>query len=294
MLSILIPIFNYSVKELVLSIHEQCYNLGISFEILLLDDYSTNRELAKANKKLTSLKFVTYIQNEKNMGNASSRVKLSEQAIYPWLLFLDADVLPVHNTFILNYLQEIKEEHYSVLAGNIVYKKELIKPEFRLKVKHGRKHEHLPKRFDKHSPIGLRGANFAIRKNVFSSDYFLPLPNSYGYVDTVFGIILHQKNIHTKLINNPVYHLGLETSTSFLNKTKLAVENCNFLLNNYPQIASHLRLAQFYKKIKLLKLNFLFSKLFKQFHPLLLKNLNSSNPSLYAFQMYKIGYLCSL
>ena len=49
MLSILIPTYNYDVTELVNTLHEQCLQAKLTFEILVLDDviYKTQHTLIK-------------------------------------------------------------------------------------------------------------------------------------------------------------------------------------------------------------------------------------------------------
>jgi hypothetical protein len=53
------------------------------------------------------------------MGRSKTRELLAEKAKYPYLLFLDADVLPVSTLFIAQYLQHASEK--AVLVGGIRY-----------------------------------------------------------------------------------------------------------------------------------------------------------------------------
>lgn len=56
------------------------------------------------------------------MGRSKTRELLAEKAKYPYLLFLDADVLPVSTLFVAQYLQHVSE--YSILVGGIKYESE--------------------------------------------------------------------------------------------------------------------------------------------------------------------------
>ena len=60
MLSILIPTFNHCVVNLVNELHKQCKENDIVFEILILDDSSTNKEISLNNMNLNRLFNVSY------------------------------------------------------------------------------------------------------------------------------------------------------------------------------------------------------------------------------------------
>mgnify|MGYP000232582310 CR=1 FL=1 len=71
------------------------------FEILVLDDASTDKQCSSENKKINALDHCSYLENEKNIGRTATRNILAKKAKYDWLLFLDADVIPL-NTAISN------------------------------------------------------------------------------------------------------------------------------------------------------------------------------------------------
>ena len=48
----------------------------------------------------------------------------------------------------------------------------------------------------------------------------------------VFISKLELKNIPISHIDNPTFHLNLETSILFLNKTKIALENLSFIIDS--------------------------------------------------------------
>ena len=58
MISILIPVYNYDVTELVAELHRQCMDLGMPFEILCYDDGSQSD--FKAKNQIIALEFVQY------------------------------------------------------------------------------------------------------------------------------------------------------------------------------------------------------------------------------------------
>lgn len=290
MLSVLIPVYNWNVTDLVRELHRQCIALNIDFEILALDDCSPDVLIKKANSEIRDEHF-KLTELSKNAGNAEARNILARSSGFDWLLFLDADMIPARNDFIENYLEQIRSDDFDIMSGGIVYENE-VSDEFRLKWLHGKKtEEQLP---GKDPYLEIRGNNFLIKKEVFLQNPFGGLPESYGYVDTHFGLKLKQSGAKVKIIDNPCVHLGLETNERFVEKHKKAVRNAFWMMHHQPEMAENLRIIQTYKKIKKFGLNKVFAFSFKNYEKTMLRNLLSGNPSLFVFQLYKLGYICTL
>ena len=124
MLSILIPTYNYNVYNLVATLYKQLEKTGMIFEIICLDDASTTIFLE--NEKINSLVHCSYKKLETNIGRSRIRNLLAKKAKYDWLLFLDADVLPKNDDFILKYIEHIHTDE-KIVNGGLLYVKE--KPE---------------------------------------------------------------------------------------------------------------------------------------------------------------------
>ena len=90
MISVLIPVHNYLITTLVQSLHKQLTVEKIAFEIICLDDASTDKKFTKINKKIRELEGVKYNLLKTNIGRSAIRNKLAKIAQYEWLLFLDA------------------------------------------------------------------------------------------------------------------------------------------------------------------------------------------------------------
>ena len=91
MISILIPIYNFAVKELVSELSRQAQELNLDFEILCIDDNSKSKYI-KLNKDIEKIYGVNYKLNKKNIGRSAIRNVLTKQSKYDYLLFLDCDV----------------------------------------------------------------------------------------------------------------------------------------------------------------------------------------------------------
>lgn len=290
MLSVLIPVFNKEISELTQTVSRLCEASGVVYEIIAVDDASDDALIRKSNSHIKTDRF-SLIELNENVGNAEARNILARTAQYDWLLFLDADMIPVREDFIGRYLQEIQKDDFDIMSGGILYKREN-KKEYSLKLLHGEKtEEQIP---GKDPYLEIRGNNFLIRKKIFLENPFGGLPEDYGYVDTHFGLKLKKAGARVKIIDNPCYHLGLETNDRFVKKFRKAIRNAFWLYHHDPEMAENLKIVRYYKRLKKTGMTPLAASLFKRFETGLLKNLLSEKPSLFLFQLYKLGYMCTL
>jgi len=136
--------------------------------------------------------------------------------------------------------------------------------------------------------------NFLIKKTVFDKVIFNEKIPNLRYEDVLFSFDLKQNNVPVKHIENPVYHLGIESSALFLEKTRQSVEGLKYLLNHnlidikYVRLSKYLYFAEKTKTKKLLSFGFNLVK------TPLEKHFFSSRPNLLLFDLYRLGYLCTL
>ncbi|HLW62897.1 MAG TPA: glycosyltransferase family 2 protein [Flavobacterium sp.] len=295
MLSILIPIFNYDVTKLVFTLHHQVKKLNIDFEIICIDDCSSDEKYREINKKITTLSSVNYYLSSENNGRSKIRNMLSEQASYEWLLFLDADVIPVQDHFIETYIENISLG-IDLIVGGIYYERTKPTTHHILRWYYGNKREVTSAATRNKEPFQhFASANFLIRKSVFTSVLFNEAIKSYGHEDTLFSFEMKNNNKNILHIDNPVYHLGLETNELFLKKSLLSVESAFFLKKEDLITLNYIRVLDFHEKLKKIKgLDQLIYTIGKYGEPLLIKNLLGRNPSLNLLDFYKLYHLIKL
>jgi glycosyltransferase involved in cell wall biosynthesis len=293
MISILIPTYNYNVFSLAEVLHTQCEALKIDYEILVLDDASTNKVSLEENSKINSLTHSTFEVLPQNIGRSKIRNLLAEKAKHNWVLFLDADTFPSNSEFIEKYVAAFSKEN-SVVFGGIKYPEKNAE-NFSLRHKYGSERESLPLPERIKNPYrSFITMGFAIKKEVFKSIKFNENLLGYGYEDSVFGRELQKNKIPLLHIDNPVLHLNLETNEDFLKKSKLALQN---LLDFYEAgviDGETVKILKTYLKLKKNNLLFAVRQFYKISEKLMLKNLNSPKPSLFLFDLYRLGYLSSL
>lgn len=292
MLSILIPIFNYNTYPLVNELHKYCLESKLDFEILCQDDASN--EFLDENQKINTLENCNFSRNNSNLGRGKNINLLAEEAKFEWLLIMDCDTFPTQSDFIQNYISKINEAE-KVVFGGIEYHKEKPEQNKLLRWFYGNARESLSVTKRNTNPNGnALTSNILIKKNVFLSNKFDASITKYGYEDLVFLSDLKKKGFAVKHIDNPTYHLGLETSQQFLDKTKTALENLKKLTATTSLNSSESKILKTYVLLEKMHLTDLISFLFKKNEPNMVRNLLSKKPSLLLFDLYKLGYFCSI
>lgn len=292
MLSILIPTYNYNVVPLVLELHKQCLECEISFEILVFDDSS--KLFFFENQQINSLENCRFSKNNSNLGRGKNINFLSESARFDWLLIMDCDTFPTQNNYIQKYISKINENE-KVIFGGIQYKKEQPKKNQLLRWIYGNSRESLSVETRNSNPNeNALTSNLLIEKEVFLSNPFDKSITNYGYEDLVFLSELKEKGVLVTHIDNPTFHLGLETSQEFLEKTKIALTNLNSIAKTNPRAGSESKILKIYSILNKIHLASLISCLFKITERKIAKNLLSQKPSLFLFDLYKLGYYCSI
>mgnify|MGYP000954058315 CR=1 FL=1 len=292
MLSLLVPVYNYNVTELIESLHTQCTESNIAFEIIIVDDGS-QKDFITQNEKLTVLPDCRFMVNEQNLGRTMTRKKLAELAQYETLLFLDADVIPVSKDYIKNYIPYIKKE-YPVVFGGVFYKDETVSREIILRHKYGRYREQKDAAYRNTIPYStVFSANLMIDRQVFLKNNYSGSNSFYG-MDNYFSYMLYRNNIRVHHIDNPVYHIGLEENSIFFEKCLKSVRIRKELLSKEEDIESINSLLKHYKNLKKYHLAGVVSFFFKIGEPVLKKMILSKNPNLFSLDLYRLGYICSL
>lgn len=287
MLSVLIPTYNYNAFLLVKNIQKQLVLEKIPFEIICFDDGS-NSSFNVNNEAINTLSNATFIAFKKNVGRSAIRNLLAEKATFNWLLFLDADVLPVSDNFIKNYIKYFNSDKI-VFCGGIKYQDSTENQKY-LRYKYGKKNEEisLNKRIQNPSKYFFT-SNFLIQKAVFLKIKFEEKLVDYGREDLLFSMDLIKEGYKIEQIANEVYHLGIDDNALFIKKTKKAMKNLIFLEKSNLIDADSLQLLKLINKIskfKLLKAVAFLQPVFE--------NLAKNKSSVFFLNCMKVSYLCQL
>ncbi len=288
MLSILIPTYNYSVVNLVRQLHKQAKESSIPFEIIVVDDCSTDIAIFDKNKKIKELEFCAFLKNNENIGRTATRNLLANKAKFNQLLFLDADVYPKSDSFIKLFLSNMDSSE--IIFGGISYKNEEPPKEEILRWKYGKSRESLTvKQRIKNPYRTINSGCFLINKPLFLKINKELDMQKYG-MDIYFKQLLHKYQSKVNHIDNPVYHLGLETSKVFIKKSLEAIETICYLEKNHQLNNSLIPLQKFYQKLSILKIDTFYLFILNKLKIKIENNLNSSRPNLVLFDLYRLNY----
>ena len=293
MLSICIPVYNYDVGRLVRDLYLQATNAGYPFEIILMDDASD--EIFRKSNQAIDLDAVHYIQLNENIGRSKIRNRLAEEAKFPYILFMDCDSAVSSQWYIENYTRFFEPQ--TVCCGGRIYDDKEPADSTCLRWKYGVERESASASERRKNPNnGFQTNNFLIHKSIFEKIKFNEDLTGYGHEDTLFGLELLKQDIIIRHIDNPLIHLGLENASDFLEKTENGIVNLYrvelLLREKYPEYINHSRLMQSKLFLQKFHLSGSVLKIFKIMRRQMKNNLLSKNPSLFVFDLYKLGLLC--
>jgi len=288
-ISVLIPIYNFDVRALVVRLQHQAEQSLIPFEIICLDDHS-DLHFKELNSEIEGLKNVKFIRLIKNIGRSAIRNRLAELANYEYLLFMDCDSMPETDVFIFNYAAFLAPD--TVLYGGRTYSPE--KPfnkDLFFHWLYGSTREVKSAEERSENPYSsFMSNNFVIPKKIMLEIGFDESLKQYGHEDTVFGLELKKRSVHIHHLNNPLRHTGLETASVFLRKSEQAIENLLMLMQKH-ELQSEIKLLRYFVKTQKWGLHTFIYLWFYFFSSFLKARLLGENPNLRTFDLYKLGYM---
>lgn len=289
MLSILIPTFNDDCTTLVENLVHQASSLNaIDWEIIVGDDVSTNQAVVAANRSINALPHCRYVFKEVNEGRAAIRNFLAQQAQGEWLLLLDADLTMIDDHFLEKYIEAMKQADvvcggYKVMEG----------PEGNLRYAYEKAaacQQRLSSR-NANPYHDFKVSNCMIRAEVFAAHPLDTRFRAYGYEDVFLGKELEHHGIKVLHIDAPLGFSRFETNALFMAKTEEGLRTlCRFReeLQGYSTLLYHV------EKLRRLRLTSLVLFVFRQWRKRWRSNLQSAQPSLLRFKLYKLGYYLQL
>lgn len=228
----------------------------------------------------------------KNLGRSVIRNVLGKAAKYPYLLFMDCDSKVVSNDYIEKYMAQLQPG--SLLYGGRCYNNQAPKEkQYLLHWKYGKNREEssAKERFT-HPWHSFMTNNFVVPRNIFLNTLFDEGLKQYGHEDTIFGLELKKQNTKIIHLDNPLEHIGLESSQVFIKKSEQALENLYFLHQKNPLMET--KLLNLFSSLKRKKIIPQIGKQYYFLSPFIIKQLHSKFPSLKLFDFYKLLFLSHL
>lgn len=291
--------------------------ISLGFEIIFADDGSADATARQRNAIIAQLPYCQYIERPKNVGRSAIRNFLAHTAHYSHLIFLDGDVAIKRGNFVQTYLAHRNDAdviigtlHFSRMqvacdtAEDIIGHTKRAKEETKKTTEPVLYDDNLKYRYEqqflaKH-PVkkrmqqpyaSFRTTNFMVRRDLLLAYPFDETFHEYGYEDTLFGKQLKEHGATLIHLDNAATIADYEDNATFVAKTE---ESLRTLAAHAHQLQGYSTLLHTANKLKCLHLQPLIAFVFKLFKGLLHKNLCSNSPSVFLFNVYKLGYFVSL
>lgn len=290
-LSILIPTYNQDCSQLVKDLAAQCKQSGIEYEILVMDDGSTDPVTIKANQQLMDMPNMQLFEFPHNQGRSFIRNRLVSYSTGDYLLFLDSDAVVTRPDFIANYLHCLPTK--DVICGGILHPDTL--PSRRQSLRYMYE-KHCEPRFtaenrNRHPYQSFRTFNVLLPREVAVSHQFDQRIRHYGYEDTLLGKDLEKDGIRIRHVDNQLMNGDIERNLTFLRKTEEGLRTLKLL---EEKLRGSSTLIDYYDKLKQRHLTGLMTFAFYLLYVPVKLSLLSPWPSFKVLQFYKLGYYCSL
>ena len=291
--------------------------ISLGFEIIFADDGSADATARQRNAIIAQLPYCQYIERPKNVGRSAIRNFLAHTAHYSHLIFLDGDVAIKRGNFVQTYLAHRNDAdviigtlHFSRMqvacdtAEDIIGHTKRAKEETKKTTEPVLYDDNLKYRYEqqflaKH-PVkkrmqqpyaSFRTTNFMVRRDLLLAYPFDETFHEYGYEDTLFGKQLKEHGATLIHLDNAATIADYEDNATFVAKTE---ESLRTLAAHAHQLQGYSTLLHTANKLKCLHLQPLIAFVFELFKGLLHKNLCSNSPSVFLFNVYKLGYYINL
>ncbi len=291
-LSILIPVFNWDCTQLIKDLHFQGLTLEIPYEIIVADDCSTDKDLQEKSRLVAEThENCRYFALPHNIGRAAIRNYMADQSKYEKLLFLDCDAEVKDKKFLKKYVEA--SDKASVVCGGLTHPDEIPMKgqELRYLYEKNAAYERSAGFRSQNPYLRFTSFSFMIDRDVFMKIRFDESYVRYGYEDVQFGHELEENGVSILHIDNPLAHIGLDDSASYLNKTRQAVQNA---FDHQDEIGDSSKLLTNYNKVRSLRMRWVFRFFWAFFQKSMEKNLLGPKPKLRIFSLYKLCYISVL
>lgn len=291
--------------------------ISLGFEIIFADDGSADATARQRNAIIAQLPYCQYIERPKNVGRSAIRNFLAHTAHYSHLIFLDGDVAIKRGNFVQTYLAHRNDA--DVIIGTLLFSrmqvacdtaediightkrakeetKKTTEPmlyDDNLKYRYEQQFlaKHPVKKRMQQPYASFRTTNFMVRRDLLLAYPFDETFHEYGYEDTLFGKQLKEHGATLIHLDNAATIADYEDNATFVAKTE---ESLRTLAAHAHQLQGYSTLLHTANKLKCLHLQPLIAFVFKLFKGLLHKNLCSNSPSVFLFNVYKLGYYVNL
>lgn len=289
----IIPTYNYICYELAESLQRQAEALkatrggAYDYEIIVADDGSTEKETIVANRAINNLPGCRLEERPRNEGRARVCNWLIDAARYDHIVLIDSDAAICTPDFVARYWAA--RDDADVVCGSLRNPSGACPPGCELRHRYEKKAEaeRGVRDFEKTPYLHFSTFNTMLNRSRLGGLRFDTRCREYGYEDALFGLMLRERGLTLKHIDNPLIHTGIDTNESFLKKTEASMRTLHRLKGPMQEASGTSRL---FNTLRKLRLDGLFRLSFRLVRPIIVRNLLGRSPRVPLFQLYKAGY----
>ncbi|MBS5875683.1 MAG: glycosyltransferase family 2 protein [Prevotella sp.] len=295
-LSILIPVYNDSAVALVSVLHSQAEAIdGLEYEILAIDDGSTNEAVIAENRAIDGLSHCRYVIDRHHDCRAAMRNNMTSKGKYEWHLMVDARLSLVYDDFLLRYLRSGAQRGEAVCGGVCVDggadSARLYKENLRFRYEKFEEKNHSVEVRNRLPYNSFRTTNFFYHRSVLERVPYDERIKGYGYEDVMLGRAFRNSGIVVRHIDNPVAYTCFEGNAAYLKKIEEAMLTLHQFAGELKDYSPLLGMVGRLRSMHMLWLVRLFHWLFSGAE---LRNLKGNKPSLTVFKLYKLGFFACI
>jgi len=232
-LSILIPFYRETPCNLISALLAESI---MDIEIIAYDDGSQDQDLIKQCQELMKShpQQVIFHFEPNNKGRSCARNALISLAQAPYVLFLDADMMPATSDFVAQWLDFMIKEKPAVCFGGFRIDVSNQDPATKVHIAMA-SHSDTKSAFERaQNPAkSIFTSNLLVRKDILALEPFDPEFTGWGWEDVEWGLrIAKSHGLHH--VDIPAWHLGLDTVSNLLKKYDQSASNFLRILCKHP------------------------------------------------------------
>ena len=242
MLSVVVPFFGYDVVPLAKRLMNQADRAGEPVALIFVDDGSPDPAYHRSLREAMSVSNQPCLLAvlHRNAGRAKVRNYLGQLARTPYLLYLDADMWPDGDDFLVRYLSWIAEGSVDVIYGGRSAETVVLKgTDHELHRRMTVEREALPASVRRENPaFHFYSCNFVVRRDILQAYPLDVRFTGWGWEDIEWAarVSLEYSIRHE---DNAASHLGLLTVPQLLSKYDESVGNFELMLHSRPDLVTH-------------------------------------------------------
>lgn len=241
-LSILSPVFRNDPSALIAALARACRaRPSPSVELVLVDDGSGDPALLAALEAAV-MAFpapASLIAFGANQGRSAARNRLTREARAPYLLFLDSDMLPDSDDFLLRWIDLIDTSVPALAYGGYTTVQVPDEPRLALARALAERVDCLPAQArSARGGIAVATSNLLVRADILRAVPFDAGFNGWGWEDVDWALRAAEAGHRVLHVDIPATHLGLDEPEVILRKFAQAGPNFAHMLARHPQMRS--------------------------------------------------------